>query len=168
MIEQELNKFELSAVLYYADYMSMREESIPITDSCKYFFVYGYPMNVAFINDQSPFYDAESKYYKESLSQYLLLKQKFGNNGVLSFLDNICNLQAAGTVNGEQMLKFIHRYSTKRERANALSKYNQHKSNQKYTHVVAGENGPEVHECSKYVAHAEAKQVRNKPKLVTS
>lgn len=68
MIEQELNKFELSAVLYYADYMSMREESIPITDSCKYFFVYGYPMNVAFINDQSPFYDAENKYYKESLS----------------------------------------------------------------------------------------------------
>lgn len=64
------------------------------------------------------------------------------------------------------MLKFIHRYSTKRERTNALRKYREYKQNQKYTHVVVGENGPEIQGCSKYVAHAEAKYVHNKPKMV--
>lgn len=66
------------------------------------------------------------------------------------------------------MLAYIHRYSTKRERANAFNIYNQYKNNQKYTHVVAGENGPEVQECSKYVAHAEAKRLHKRPRIPKS
>lgn len=168
MVEETLNQFEQSAILYYADFLSMKECSEPVTDTCKYFFVYGYPMNAAFIGDNKPFYNVENKFYKDSLSQYLLLKEKFGEEGVLSFLDNICNLQASGSVNGEQMLKYIHRFSTRKERAAAFNKYNQYKQNQKYTHVVAGENGPEVRECTKYVAHAEAKRLRNRQNLAQS
>lgn len=165
MAKEELNQFEQSAVLYYADYMSMRETSHPVSDTCKYFYVFGYPLNSSFMEDSEPFYNVDDQYYKDALSQYLMIKRKFGELGVCSFLNNICNLQAAGTVNGEQMLAYIHRHSTKRERANAFDIYNQYKTNQKYTHVVAGENGPEVQECSKYVAHAEIKRLRKRPRI---
>lgn len=92
MINEELNQFEQSAILYYADYMSMRETSHPVSDTCKYFYVYGYPLNSSFMEDSEPFYDTEDQYYKNALSQYLMIKQKFGELGVCSFLNNICNL----------------------------------------------------------------------------
>ena len=36
-IEKDINTLELSAILYYADFLSLRDISLPVTDSCKYF-----------------------------------------------------------------------------------------------------------------------------------
>lgn len=53
----------------------------------------------------------------------MIIKDKFGEQGLKSFLDNICNLKATGTVNGEQMLKYIHRFDTKKVRNKAFETY---------------------------------------------
>ena len=150
-----MNNFELSSILYYADFLSMQETSTTVTDTCKYFYIHGVPINAAFILDLQPQYNVNNKYFKKAYDEYQLIKSKFGDKGVWSFLDNICNLGVAGSVNGIQMLKCIHRYSDKRERDAAFRKYRQFKNNYKYTHIIQGENGPEERECSKYVAHVE-------------
>jgi len=52
-----MNEVELSAILYYADFLSLKNTSTTVTDSCKYFFVHGVPMNVRFIINQLPTFD---------------------------------------------------------------------------------------------------------------
>lgn len=52
-----MNDIELNALLYYADYLSLRDTSIPVTDTCNYFFVYGAPVNSTFLLDMMPEYD---------------------------------------------------------------------------------------------------------------
>lgn len=151
-----MNDIELNALLYYADYLSIRDKSIPVTDTCNYFFVYGVPINSTFLLDMMPDYDQENKYFQQAKQEYEIIKNKFGDEGVTSFVDGICNLKSAGHVNGEMMLKCIHQYSQKAERQNALKTYNNWKKNKKYFHVTINENGdPEQTECTKYVAHAE-------------
>lgn len=150
-----MNEFELSAVLYYADFLSLQETSTTVTDICKYFYIHGVPVNAAFILNLQPQYDINNKYFKRSYDEYQMIKAKYGNEGALSFLDNICNLGVAGAVNGIQMLKYIHRYSSSQERNAAFRKYKNFKSNMKYTHKVCGDNGLEIKECSMYVAHHE-------------
>ena len=44
-----MSNIELSAILFYADFLSLKAVSHPVTDNCKYFYVYGIPMNSAFI-----------------------------------------------------------------------------------------------------------------------
>lgn len=46
-----LDIIELNAILYYADYLSLKEESKAVTDNCKYYFIYGSPINSAYIVD---------------------------------------------------------------------------------------------------------------------
>lgn len=58
-----LNNIELNIILYYADYLSLKELSIPVTDNCKYYYIHGYPMNSAYIVGLEPFYDSENPYY---------------------------------------------------------------------------------------------------------
>lgn len=53
---------ELNAILYYADFLSLKHENHPVTDNCKYFFIRGCPINSAFIVDLEPEYDIENKY----------------------------------------------------------------------------------------------------------
>ena len=156
-----MNKFELSAILYYADFLSMKEQSIPVTDTCKYFYVHKVPMNISFIAGVDPMYDKDNHYIVQSIQTYELLKKQFGEDGILSFLDNICNLGVSGCVTGESMLKHIHRDSERYIRNKAFKKYNQFKQNQTYTCIKPGEHGPETIECSKYVAHVQAKESSN-------
>jgi len=61
-----MNDIELNAILFYADYLSLKGSSQPVTDNCKYFFVYGCPVNSAFILDMEPIYDPENEYYLEA------------------------------------------------------------------------------------------------------
>lgn len=161
------NNIELNAILYYADYLSLKDKSIPITDTCKYFFVYGAPVNAAYLADTQPIFDENNRYFKESLEEYEKLYSKFGTDGVMSFIDNVCNLSARGTVSGEDMLQVIHRYSQKSERTEALKKYNNYKKSIKYTHLINKDNGEfREQECTKYVAHSEiAKGIGIKPKI---
>lgn len=154
--ELELNNIELNAVLYYADFLSLKETSTPVTDTCKYFFVYNSPINCACVDNHFPFYCKDSKYFKQSASEYIVLKEKFGEDGVLSFIDNIANLAACGCVDGKDMLKCIHRYSTRGDRNKALKKYETWCRSLKYQHLIKDDEGkPKWQECSKYVAHAD-------------
>lgn len=40
-----------NAILYYADYLSLKDTSTTLTDNCKYYFIYGAPINSAYIVD---------------------------------------------------------------------------------------------------------------------
>jgi hypothetical protein len=46
-----MNNIELNAVLYYADFLSLKAINQPVTDNCKYFFIHGAPINSLFILD---------------------------------------------------------------------------------------------------------------------
>lgn len=136
-----MNLVELNIILYYADYLSLAETSTTVTDNCKYYMIYGSPMNVSYIVNSQPFFDVNNKYYLKALHDYEMIKNKYGDSGLLSFIDNVCNLAALGCINARQMLACIHRYSNKYERKQALDKYNKWISNQIYTHLQINEKG---------------------------
>ena len=151
-----MNQVELNAILFYADFLSLKEISQPITDNCKYFYIYGLPVNSAFIVNVEPEYDKENQYFKQAKTEYEIIKDKFGEGGIQTFIDDICCIKSCGTVNAEDMLKCIHRFSNKKERNQAFNIYNTWKNNKKYTHITINENGdPKETPCSKYVYHAE-------------
>jgi len=52
-----MNNIELNAILYYADFLSLKARSYPVTDNCKYFYIHGAPINSAFILNLEPLYD---------------------------------------------------------------------------------------------------------------
>lgn len=147
--------------------MSLKEESIPVCDTCTYFFVYNSPVNAACIDGGKPMYDENNKYIQQSIQEYELICKKFGEDGVLSFIDNICSLGACGRVSGMDMLRCIHRYSQKRDRSRAIAKYKSYMSNLKHTHIIKDEDGKPIRvECSKYVAHNDiVKGLPTEPKV---
>lgn len=105
---KKMNKIELNAILYYADFLSMKHTSTPVTDNCKYFFIHGAPINSAFILDLEPVYDPTNIYFQQAKTEYEIIKNKFGDEGIESFIDDICCIKACGSVGAEQMLKCIH------------------------------------------------------------
>ena len=160
-----MNNIELNAVLYYADFLSMKEISQPVTDTCKYFFVHGAPINSAFILDLEPIYDEQNQYFQQAKIEYEIIKNKFGDEGVESFVDDICSIKACGSVNAEQMLKCIHQYSNKKQRGTAFNTYYNWRNNQIYTHITINEDGEPIEKtCSKYVYHVE--RMLDKQRLV--
>jgi len=46
----------------------------------------------------------------------MIIRDKYDEDGVESFIDAICCMKACGSVDAERMLKCIHQYSTKQER----------------------------------------------------
>lgn len=151
-----MNDIEHNAVLYYADMLSLKETSTPVTDNCKYYFIHNAPINSAYIVDLQPIYDENNMYYRQAVEEFNKLKDKFADKAITDLIGHICNLDAMGTVNAEQMLKCIHQYSSRRERAQSFSRYYNWRSNQTYTHKTINENGDIVEEkCSRYVAHFE-------------
>ena len=162
-----MNDLELNAILYYADFLSMQERSIPVTDNCVYFFVHNSPINSTYMVDGKLFYDEQDVYFQQSLQEYLIVRDKFGEDGVESFINKICSLSAVGKVNGEHMLKYIHQFSQKKDRKAAYKKYEQFKNNVKYKiQVINEENGEiEYKECSKYIAHQDASAICERPEI---
>lgn len=158
-----MSNFQLSAVLYYADFLSLKEVSKPITDNCKYYFIYNFPMNVAYIVDSEPMYSADNKYFKQAMDEYNRLTDKFGEEGALSFIDDICSLKSCGVVDAKRMLTYIHQYSTKKERIHAFSIYDKWLKDQIYTYTTIDEDGnPLESECTRYVAHYEKNNTKSK------
>lgn len=151
-----MSKFEFNSILFYADFLSLKDRSIPLTQPCKYFFVHGYPVNAAYIAQVIPDVDLDNDYIKQALSEYKLLQDKFGQDGVDSFINSICSIQSSGMVDAERLLKYIHQFSSKTERKLALKTYYNHINNLTYTHETINEDGdPQETECTRYVAHAE-------------
>ena len=146
-----MNQFEMSAVLYYADFLSLQYQSKPCTQQCKYFFVHGVPINIAYIVEQDPVYDIDNQWFQKSLKEYSMLKHKFGEDGAMSFIKNLCNLGVAGSVNATQMMKYIHRYDDKQERDKAFRAFKFNRSKMKYTHLTRNDDGEIIEEeCTKY------------------
>ena len=162
-----MNDIELNIILYYADFLSMQDESIPVTDNCVYFFIHEAPINATYLTNGKIFYDEQNVYFQQSLKEYLTIRDKFGEEGVLSFINNICSLKAVGKVTGEHMLKYIHQYSQKRDRKLAYKVYDWFKSHIKYKMpIINEENGEtEYAECSKYVAHQNVNAICERPKI---
>lgn len=151
-----MNNIELNAILYYADFLSMKAISQPVSDNCKYFFIHGVPINSSYIAGVKPKFDSNNEYYKRALKDYISIRDKFDEESVLSFIDDIASLRACGMVDGIRMLKCIHQYSDRFEKNKAFSTYRKWKKSKIYTHIIKDENGdPIEQECSKYVAHHE-------------
>ena len=151
-----MNEIELNAILFYADYLSLKAISQPVTDNCKYFFIYECPVNSAYILNLEPIYDENNKYFLEAYQQYMLIKDQYAEDGALSFINDICFIRACGMVDAERMLQCIHMFSTKQERKQAFKEYRQWKQNNKQTHQILDEDGNPIEvECTTYVKHAE-------------
>lgn len=152
-----MNDIELNAILYYADFLSLKTLSKPISNTCKYFFIHGTPLNATYIATGILPYEEDNPFFLQARKEYETLKNKFGLEGVESFLEDISYLRARGAVDAKQMLRCIHQYSTKIERKQAFTSYYRWLDEQKYTHIVLDDDGKEVEkECSKYVLHFEA------------
>ncbi len=151
-----MNDITLNAILFYADYLSLRECSIPVTDNCKYFFIHQQPVNTAFIAGVEPFYDENNEYYQQAKFELEKITDVFDEDGVMSFVNDIGMLQAGGMCDGERLLKYIHQYSDRKERKNAIKTYNDYLNNIIYKTTSIDEDGnPQEIECTKYVAHVE-------------
>ena len=143
-------------ILYYADFLSLKDISIPVTDNCKYYYIHDNPINSAYLDKRKPFYNVDNKYLIQAQNEIGQIKDVFNEDGTISFLGRICNLQALGTVDGKQMLDCIHIYSEKKTRKTALDTYTNWKNNKKYFHTTLDDDGdPRRTECSQYVARAE-------------
>ena len=151
-----MNEIELNAILYYADYLSLQNISQPVTDTCKYFFIHGCPINAAYLSNVEPIYDIENPYLNEAYKQFLLIRDRYQEDGVMSFINDICFIRSCGMVDGMRMLQQIHMFSTKQERKQAIRKYKSWQSELQYTHTVTDEDGKQQQiPCTKYFKHAE-------------
>ena len=153
---KELGIEERSAILYYADYLSLKSRCKTATDSCKYFFINGFPINSAFLLEDEPDYHRGNQFIIQSYNEYQLIKEKFGLDAVKSFIGDVCMIQARGSIGPEDILAQIHLYSTKYERKQAFREYEKKRRKRKYYHKIIDEDGNVRKEpCSKYVWHAE-------------
>lgn len=151
-----MNLIEQNAVLYYADFLSLQAISIPVTDNCKYFYIHDVPMNSCYILGMSPIYDEQNQYYQQAKQEYEYLRDKVGEDGVQTFIEDISYLKAGGSVTAERMLSCIHHFSNKKNRKEAFRTYNTWKNNKKYYHTTINDDGKvEEVECSMYIYHAE-------------
>lgn len=139
-----MTMIELNAILYYADFLSMKETSTPVTDTCKYFFIHGTPMNSCYIAGTEPMYDPENQYFKQSKEEFEQIKSKFGESGAMSFVEDICSLKSCGAVSGERMLRCIHQYNGKKEFEIALAKYEKWRKDLIFQHIIKDEDGRKI------------------------
>lgn len=96
-----MTNIELNAILFYADYMSLRETCQPITDNCKYYYIHGCPINAAYILDLEPEYDETNPYFIQAYAEYNTIRDKYGDEGIESFIDDICAIRACGSVDAK-------------------------------------------------------------------
>ena len=158
-----MTDIELNAILYYEDFLSLKNTNHPVTDNCKYFFIHGCPINSAYIIDLEPEYDPDNQYIAQAMAEYQTIQEKFDGEGAMSFIDDICSIKACGSVDAEAMLKCIHRFSNKYERKQAFNAYHNWKKQQVYSHITLNENGdPQETPCTRYVKHFETSLKRRK------
>ena len=50
------------------------------------------------------------------MAEYTIIKDKYGEEGVETFINDVCCIKACGCVDAERMLNCIHQYSSKHER----------------------------------------------------
>lgn len=145
-----------SYVLFYADYLSLRETYTPVTDNCKYYYIMGMPINCTKIVNSEPVYDVQNKYYIQAYQELTQIRNKVGLQALATFIRDLCNVFALGCINGEQMLKCILCYDSSKLRKKAINKYKQHMKDIQYDHIIKNDDGENISEpCSKYVYHVD-------------
>lgn len=148
-----------SYVLFYADYLSLRETYTPITDNCKYYYIMGMPINCTKIVNSEPVYDVQNKYYVQAYQELTQIRNKVGLQALATFIRDLCNVFALGCINGEQVLKCILCYDSSKVRKKAINKYKQHMKDIQYNHIVKNDDGENISEpCSKYVYHVDQRR----------
>lgn len=161
--EEFLPLQRLNSILFLADFLSLKQEYTPVTDNCKYYFIFSSPINSSYIVGSSPNYDENNKYITQAVKEYELLVNKFGEEYAASYIDDICWIKARGTVDAEQILQYLTYYSSKQQKKAAYTAYNEWKNNQKYTHEIVNDEGDiEEQECTRYVYNAEKNSKFNK------
>lgn len=151
-----MSLIEQNVVLYYADFLSLKETSTHVSDNCKYYFIHKVPMNLAYIEHSEPFYDPENKYYQQAYAEYQTILNGTDEESVVDFVSNICNLAVMGCIDAELMLKQIHQFSTKPVRKQAFKEYYNWINTQKYSHLIVDDEGNFIREpCTRYIAHYE-------------
>lgn len=149
-------------VLFYADYLSLRDTYTPVSDVCKYYFILGAPINASNLVGLQPIYDVNSTFYIQSYTELSKIYNKFGYDGLKSFIENICNMFAIGVVDGELILKCILCFEDKKTRTKAVRTYKQHMKSISYTQECVNDDGNIVTEkCSKYVYHVNQWRMNN-------
>ena len=149
-----LNNIELNAVLFYADVLSLEDISIPVTDTCKYFYIHNTPINILSIVGNTITLDYHNQYCKEALETYLILRDKYGEDGVQTFIDKICAIGVCGMVDAERILKCIHQYDDKSEKKAAYKKYQDWLESKHYKTTIIDDDGdPQQIDCSAEVWH---------------
>ena len=118
-----LNEAEWNAILYYADFIALKKRSIPVTDTCKYFFIHGAPMNIAYMVGNEPVYDTEDEYLHEAIREYLMILRKFGKEGTQSYIEDLNCIRSCVCVDAIRMLNCIHLYSDYGTKKYAFSTY---------------------------------------------
>ena len=145
-----------SYVLFYADYLSLRETYTPVTDNCKYYYIMGMPINCTKMVNSEPVYDVQNKYYIQAYQELTQIRNKVGLQALATFIRDLCNVFALGCINGEQMLKCILCYDSSKLRKKAINKYKQHMKDIQYDHIIKNDDGENISEpCSKYVYHVD-------------
>lgn len=147
----------LNAVLFYADYLSLHDLYIPVTDTCKYYIIFGVPINAAFIHGSGPIYDKESKYFKQSADELQKIYKKTGPEGVISFLQNMCNVFSLGNIDGIGMLNCIFYYESRKIKNISRSTYTKYMKSLQYEHQLEEDGIITTTTNTKYVEHANIK-----------
>lgn len=156
-----------NAVLFYSDVLSLRSQYVPVTDTCKYYVVFGIPVHVSYLLGNTPEYNMDNKYYLESTQDINRIIENFGHEGVQSFIYSLCSVGSMGSINGEQILKCVLYYEDQKVIRKALDTYKNHIKHLKYFQSVKNEDGNDIiEECSKYVFHAN--RMKNKSKQYDS
>lgn len=157
-ISTEINQIEYNAILFYSDVLSLEERSIPITFPCKYFYIYNTPMHIDSICGYEVKVGLNNKYFKKAYKTYIILRDKYGEEGIKTFIDNICSISLCGMLDGERMLKCIRQYDDKQSKTNSINKYHRWQSKQTFTHTILDDEDREREvECTKYIKHYETK-----------
>lgn len=155
-----VEQYRETCILYYADYLSLCNRYHPVTDSCKYFFIYGMPVYISYIVKQEPQYDINDPYFIQAFREYEQISKEFGEEGFVEFVNDLCNIRAAGVVDAQMMLNARFYYNSKQERKYIQKVYNEWKNNQTYQMTTITEDGDEQKiQCTKYIYHD---QQRNK------
>lgn len=59
----------------------------------------------------------------KAAKEYYAIKNKFGDDGVISFIGDIAMLRASGMVDAEKMLHYIYHHRPKKDRKKAFKEY---------------------------------------------
>lgn len=149
-------------LLYYADYLALRNKSRHVSDNCKYYYLFGGPINVAYICNNKPFYNEEDQYYQQSVKEITMIINKAGIQEALEFVNALCNVKAMGVIDANLMLKQIHQFSTQIDRSTAFKDYTRWLSTQRYSYLGTNEHGDIVRmPCTRYLAHSYIDTERN-------